>query len=69
VLRWPGRCQLAHAFRWEYSYKRLRLAQLLGRHGVLLTCTRPRIWLAEASVVESLAVTAQGGPKTTEKGG
>jgi hypothetical protein len=28
----------AHAFLWRYSYKRLKLAQLLGRHGVVRTC-------------------------------
>jgi hypothetical protein len=27
-----------HAFRWEYSHKRLKLAQLLGQPGVFLTC-------------------------------
>jgi hypothetical protein len=32
------RCKLAHAFLQEYSYKKLKLAQLLGRHGVFLTC-------------------------------
>jgi hypothetical protein len=31
VLGWPKRYQLAHAFLWEYSYKRLRLAQLLSQ--------------------------------------
>jgi hypothetical protein len=30
VLGWPRRCKLAHAFLWEYSYKRLKLAQLLA---------------------------------------
>ena len=25
---------------WEYSYKRLKLAQRLGRRGVFLTCSR-----------------------------
>ena len=39
VSGWPKRCKLAHAFMWEYSYKRLKLAQLLGRLGVVLTCT------------------------------
>ena len=29
--------QVGHAFLWEYSYKRLKLAQLLGQLGVLLT--------------------------------
>ena len=32
--------KLAHAFWWEHGYNRLKLAQLLGRHGVLRTfCT------------------------------
>jgi hypothetical protein len=30
VLGWPKRSKLAHAFRWEYSYEMLKLAQLLG---------------------------------------
>ena len=38
ALGWPRRCKLAHAFLWEYSYKRLKLAQLLGQLGVSLTC-------------------------------
>jgi hypothetical protein len=38
VLGWPKICELAHAFIWEYSYKGLKLAQLLGRHGVFLAC-------------------------------
>ena len=37
VLGWPKRCELAHAFRWEHSYKRLKLAQLLGQLGAFLT--------------------------------
>jgi hypothetical protein len=37
VSGWPNRCKLAHAFLWEYSYKRLKLAQLLGQLGVFLT--------------------------------
>ena len=37
VFGWPNRCKLAHAFLWEYSYKRLKLDQLLGQHGVFLT--------------------------------
>ena len=40
VLGWPKICKLAHAFLWEYSYKRLKLAQLLGQLGVLLTFGR-----------------------------
>jgi hypothetical protein len=38
VLGWPKICKLARAFLWEYRYKRLRLAQLLGQLGVFLTC-------------------------------
>jgi hypothetical protein len=41
VLGWPNRCKLARAFPWDYSYKRLTLAQLLGRHRAFLTCSRP----------------------------
>jgi hypothetical protein len=37
VLGWPKICKLAHAFLWEYSYKRLKLVQLLGQLGVFLT--------------------------------
>jgi hypothetical protein len=37
VLGWPKRCKLAQAFRWEYSHKGLKLAQLLGQLGVFLT--------------------------------
>jgi hypothetical protein len=31
-------CKLVHAFRWEYSCKSLKLAQLLGKLGAFLTC-------------------------------
>ena len=35
VSGWPKRCKLAHAFLWEYSYKRLqKLAQFLGQLGI-----------------------------------
>jgi hypothetical protein len=37
VLGWPERCKLAHALLWEYSYKRLKLAQLLCQLRVFLT--------------------------------
>jgi hypothetical protein len=36
----PRRCKLAHAFQWEYSNKRLKLAQLRGQLGVFLTSGR-----------------------------
>jgi hypothetical protein len=28
VLGWPKRCELAHAFLWEYGYQRLKLGHL-----------------------------------------
>ena len=37
LLGWPKRYKLAHALMWEYSYERLKLAQLLGQLGVFLT--------------------------------
>ena len=36
MLGWPKRCKLAHTFPWEYDYKRLKLAQLLGHLGLSL---------------------------------
>ena len=42
VLGWHKRCKLAHTFLWGYSYKGLKLVQLLGQLGVCLTCpSRP----------------------------
>ena len=38
ALGWPKRCKLAHAFLWEFSWKRLKLAQLLGQLGGFLAC-------------------------------
>jgi hypothetical protein len=49
VLGWPKRCKLAHAFLWEYSCKRLKMAQLLGRHGVFRTCGSGRSPCAASS--------------------
>jgi hypothetical protein len=37
LVGWPKRSKLAHAFVWEYSYKGLKLAQLLSQLGVVLT--------------------------------
>ena len=37
VLGWPKRWKLARTFLWEYSCKRLELAQLLGQLGCFLT--------------------------------
>jgi hypothetical protein len=42
VLCWPKICKLAHVFLWEYSYKGLKLAQLLGQLGIFLTCRSKR---------------------------
>jgi hypothetical protein len=39
LLGWPKICKLAHAFRWEHSCKRLKLAQLLGQLWIVLTTT------------------------------
>ena len=37
MLGWPNRCKLTlHAFLWEFSYKGLKLAQLLGHFGAFL---------------------------------
>ena len=33
----PRRCAVAHAFLWERSDNGLEMAQLLDRHGILLT--------------------------------
>jgi hypothetical protein len=44
--------RMAHAFLWEHICKRLALAQLLGRRGVLLTCASacaaPSAWTADS---------------------
>ena len=43
-------CDRAHAFLWGHSYKKLKLAQLLGRLGVFFTwyemIVMPRPWLS-----------------------
>jgi hypothetical protein len=49
VLGWPKRRKLAHAFLWEYSYTRLKLAQPLGQLGVVLTCVGARRRAAAAA--------------------
>ena len=36
VSDWHKICKLAHTFLWENSYKRLKLAQLLGQLGLFL---------------------------------
>jgi hypothetical protein len=56
VLGWAKIYKLAHAFVWEYSYKRLKFAQLLGQLGIFLTCGAP---IAASSVT----MIATGAPK------
>jgi hypothetical protein len=50
VLGWPKICNLAHACLREHSYKRLKLAQLLGQHSVFLTLGSGRIVASEIQV-------------------
>ena len=56
MLGWPNRCKrLAHPFLWEYSYARLKLAQLLGQLGVFHTCFHApvgRPWRSSTPVPE-----------------
>ena len=40
MLIGPKRYELARAFQWEYSHKRLKLAQLPGQLGVFLALVR-----------------------------
>ena len=42
MLGWPKRYQLAHEFLSKYSYKRLKLPQILGQLGVFLTTVLSR---------------------------
>jgi hypothetical protein len=50
--------QLARAFLWEDSYKRLKLTQLLGQLGVFLTCAavvalkHPRSWVTVQAIAD-----------------
>ena len=51
-VRLAQKMQVGHAFLWEYSDKRLKLAQLLGRLGVFLACSRKKCaisWLVSTS--------------------
>jgi hypothetical protein len=41
VLGWLKICKFVHAILWEYSYERLKLAQLLCQLGIFLTWSRP----------------------------
>jgi hypothetical protein len=42
MLGWSKTCRLAYALLWEYSYKRLKLAQLLGQLGVFLARSKTK---------------------------
>ena len=55
MLGWPKICKLTDAFLWEYSYKRLTLAQLLGQLGFFLT------WMTWAPGPSAASATAAGG--------
>jgi hypothetical protein len=44
VLGWPKRCKSARAFLWEYSYKKLKLAQLLGQLDVFVVFLARGAW-------------------------
>ena len=61
MLGWPKRCKLAHAFLWEYSCKRLKLAQLLGQLGVFLArmgrgaMHQPVSWPSGSSIAATTA--------------
>ena len=37
ALCWPKTCKLAHAFMWGYIDKRLKLAQIMDKLGIILT--------------------------------
>ena len=55
----PKICELARAILWEYSYKRLKLAQFLGQLGVFLTYL---VWRSQR-----LRQDWQRGPETHSK--
>jgi hypothetical protein len=57
VSGWPKRYKLTHAFLWEYSYKRLKLAQLLGQLGAFLTCVRSTVVRMTSPIIPVLAAT------------
>jgi hypothetical protein len=61
VLGWPKRSKLAHAFRWEYSYERLKLAQLLGQLGDFLTGGSGRGRRAERRADNTASARAEAG--------
>jgi hypothetical protein len=63
VLDWTKICKLEHGFVWEYSNKRLKFAQLLGKPGVLLTSSpgasvRPTDEITAFSPVVALGTSA-----------
>jgi hypothetical protein len=61
VLGWPNRCKLAREILWEYSYKRLKLAQLLAHlRDVRL---QPRRQHRLRHSLRALALPHGGGPR------
>jgi hypothetical protein len=60
LVGWPKRSKLAQAFRWEYNYKRLKLAQLLGQLGIILS----RLQMGGARVGLGRIVALHHGPST-----
>ena len=54
---WPNRCELAHAFLWEHSEKRLQLAQL--RSDYKATQIAPFVRAASAAT-DAASVTSHG---------
>ena len=60
-LGWPRRCKLAHAFVWEYSCKRLKLAQLTCAGRVAGLAPPADFVLVVAGVVARVAVPARPG--------
>ena len=63
LLGWRKIFKLAHAFRWEYSYRTLKLAQLLGQLGVFLTKTAQRArWLSDPRPAVGLSLLCPSSP-------
>jgi hypothetical protein len=56
----PKKCKLARAILWEYSYKGLKLAQLLGQLVVFLTCVEREDGAAVRVARDQLGTEAAG---------
>ena len=64
VSGWPNRCELARAFLWEYSEKRLELAQLLGQLGDFLTVVPPKPQAVELRTTMSAHTSPSPAPRS-----